>query len=766
MTTDSFTGNLVAGIKARIPFFLGWLAVVAASFAIYDAVIFSKLADEVWSARTVSARIAADNLRHDVESGVRLGKNLDHFRDLDRLVARARERSQLPVAVLDQAGTVVDLRGDFPWTAFADGREISRTGNLTVREDDAGRTLLVAVAGPAGKTAGYAAARIERGEARAQITSQIRTLLIWQAGTVAAGLLLLALAGASRPGAGSGAARSRRQVSLGVLLLVMLCNVFAAVYTLGTDYTYRTRIDAQHTGLLLADTLTRVASLGVPLESGGRLESYLKDRADDLGGTLRFEVVDNQGSKLAESSPAGAPVSGEPQVFALAMGQRAQGWVAPEAVLKVSVLEGPWFEKLRLTILNLMTLAAVAFVVMAELLGLGTKPAAAAGRSAALLRPLAFAAFAGTHLTLCTALLRVAEMMPSDAGGRLAAMAGVLSVAFGVAGLMAFAGGALLARLGPKLMMASGLVVAAAGWAAAWAAPGVGELIAAHGLMGLGWGAALLALRSTAAAAHCGRGVRAGMLAGSLAGCVLGALLAEIIGLRHLFLLQAAIVLGLVPVCLAVLPGKAAAAQNSAPRAGVGTMLRLLADARVLALLVLVVAASSLVVAGTSHYLSVAALQAGGAAPSDIGRIHLLRGLPLVLAGAWIGAPLEGLPARMAAVVAGVLCVAAGAALALVSTPLVGFSLAALAMGVGLACSMPAVRRTFRDLPAALSAGTPAAMTLYELVRCAGLAAGPLVACALAGHVTAAQASAVLGAVTALLLLVYLAVRGAGSGSR
>ena len=52
----------------------GWLAVLVCSLLVYDALLFSSLNREIWNDVQASARVAADNLRLNVATGVRFGK--------------------------------------------------------------------------------------------------------------------------------------------------------------------------------------------------------------------------------------------------------------------------------------------------------------------------------------------------------------------------------------------------------------------------------------------------------------------------------------------------------------------------------------------------------------------------------------------------------------------------------------------------------------------------------------------------------------------
>ena len=132
----------------------GWLAVLVCSLLVYDALLFSSLNREIWNDVQASARVAADNLRLNVATGVRFGKKLESYRGLDSLLAHAGDAAGMPLAALDARGNVILSHGEFPSSAFRAGRTLEEGDGFTLREDEGGRTLIVPVNGRDGKNAG------------------------------------------------------------------------------------------------------------------------------------------------------------------------------------------------------------------------------------------------------------------------------------------------------------------------------------------------------------------------------------------------------------------------------------------------------------------------------------------------------------------------------------------------------------------------------------------------------------------------------------
>lgn len=795
MTGSCCSANLAAALRTRGMALLGWLAVMAASLAFYDAMLLTSLADTVWDARTASARIAADTLRLDLALGVRFGKSLEHYPGLDRLLARARDRSMMPVAVLDGAGGVIDLRGDFPWSAWTDGEPVGRAGAITVREDPDGRTVFAAVAGRGGKPEGFSAARIEAAPVAARIRSEFERLLLLQAASVALGLALLAwVVGAfgarspraaapcgRRPAAAAASpetvGRKTRRACLAVLLLVMTVNALGAAHTVGTGYMERSRMDARHVGLLLSETLSRLSALGVEVDRHRQLENYLKDTAAAAGGTFVLEIYDARNRRIAGSAPRDVATVGDPLVFAMAGNGRGRAQAA-SAVLQVSLLRAPWFEALRLSFLNLYAIAAIAFVLMGELSRLADRiklwrSAARGGRpacfeSAGLIRPLMFFTVAAIEMATCLSVLRMGEVIPAGTASREFVMGLVLSALMAGAALGTFAPGAWGRRYGAGVLLTAGMLLMGFGALAAWSSSAPWAMICAHALMGLGWGIC----RITGRIAALGRGrladTQAGEWAGMLAGCMLGPMIAGGIGIRALFLIQAValFVLAAMPVLfLSARHGMGPDPAAGGPRLDRHAVLGVLSDGKVLAFLLLIVLPGTLIAVGCISCVGTIWLGGQGIGQSDLGRYFLLRSLPLVFCGAWITGWIEKIPGTAVPVAAAVVCMAAATALAWVGPDLVGFSLMSLAVGVGMSLAVPAMGRMLLGLDGVQRAGPHASMAAYELVQRTGKILAPMAGGILLVFFPGPVAAAILGAmglVLPLLFLLFFGVRRNG----
>ncbi|MDO5531481.1 hypothetical protein, partial [Sutterella sp.] len=162
MATWSSLRHAARAVKDNALALFGWLAVLAVSLLVYDAMLVTSLDRNLWTNREASARVAVETLRADIALGVRYGKRLETYSGLERLMDRTADRAKIPLAVLGAHGQVLLAREGFPEYAWG-SRTVKRNGSEEVlREDDAGRTLMVSVPGADGRAAGWVAARIDR----------------------------------------------------------------------------------------------------------------------------------------------------------------------------------------------------------------------------------------------------------------------------------------------------------------------------------------------------------------------------------------------------------------------------------------------------------------------------------------------------------------------------------------------------------------------------------------------------------------------------
>ncbi|MDO5532676.1 MFS transporter [Sutterella sp.] len=784
MATRISLTHVAEVLKGHALALLGWLAVLIVSLLVYDAMLLGSLDKELWTNREASARVAVETLRADLSLGVRYGKHLTNYAGLGRLLDRTAERARIPLAVLGADGRVILARKGFPGDAWGD-RTVRRKGSEEVlREDDAGRTLMVSVPGSDRRAAGWVAARIDAAPIEAEIRAEVARLLAVQAASIAAGLLLLCglvshFERGRRRGRLADLSRSSQIACMALFLLVMLANAAAALHTVSSGYTQRTRADAFRTGEILTDSLARLVTVGISIENTDRIDAYLKRAAEAEGGLAAFEILSPDGHLIASSVPEGTKLLGDPKVFPLpsALSEDASTVEAAPA-LRVTLLRAPWLEQLRVSALDLLTVGGIAFIFMLELFFLLTRLSAwralpkeergFTAQACGLLRPLNFFIVIGTDLSVSFLPLRMAEILPPDAPSRTVMMALAVSGIMAGTGITVFFGGGWLRRAGARLMMTAGIAVSGSGSLLCFLTDQPWLFIIGRLVVGLGFGLCLITSVACSVRKKLLVDVQAGIYAGSLTGCALGALLAEHVGFRPVFLLEAVVMLSIVAFPVFFLPGRNVSLDDASSQPvpmKLVELVRSICDRRLLAFFVLLVVPYQLVMIGCCGYLAPVYLAETGYLQSDIGRVYMLLTIPLIFVGNWVGETLAKLPGRRTASIVAAVITAAGALVCAFSTPLIGFSLGAIVIGLGSAACTAAFSEYLVGLDVVKRVGIDRIMSLYEVSQRLGKTLGPIVLGALIVYCSAPMAAVTVGAVYLAMAALFLLITTGKSGS-
>ena len=790
MTTEKTSATQAGHNKAHranAAALAGWAVVLVCSLLIYDALLFSSLSREVWSDVQASARVAADNLRLNVATGVRFGKKLESYRGLDKLLSHAADAVGMPLAALDAKGDIILSHGNVSPTAFHKGDILATEDGFTLREDEDGRTLIVPVNGRGGKSAGYIAARIERAPLDAELFSMFWKQLAAQGAVSLAGALLLAglLAAAgrgSRKNAPRSISRFTRISGIAVFLLVMLANGALALYAVSSRYTDSLEQDAGRAGALLTEALNRLLLVGVSFERMDSVDAYLSGIAAAHNGTIALEILNPRGVRVAGSTPEGTALLADARNFPLLNGggrslhrpeEDASGWS-----LRVSIVRAPWLDRLRATALDTLTMVAVSLIFMVELFLLLTRgmdlihrekeasgvPAdRKAGHSdrsgqSGLLRPLVFFMLFAMDMSISFIPLRMAELVPTGSLSRDMLLGLPISAEMGMTGLSVLLAGAWITRQGARPPLMTGLALVGLGYLGSMLASAPWHFVAARAVVGLGYGLALLTAQACTVKDGMLADMFAGVYAGSLCGSAMGAMLAERFGYTPVFLLSAVILLCLVPLPRLFLRGGREGETGSSSSANItfGQIRRLLGDRRFLAFVLLSLVPSAMLCVGFLNYFLPVYLKNAGTAQSDIGRIYMLNCLLVI----YSGPPLSRLVMKSRSK-AGMVC-AAGviSSLALlglaVLPPLPATLIGAMLVGLATGLNIPAQSEYLLQQDIARAIGVDRSMGLLDALQRVGQVLGPLCTGAALIVMNVDEAATTVGAGFLVISLAFL----------
>ena len=786
MTTQRTDPGYSNRKRTNLAALAGWIVVLVCSLLIYDALLFSSLNKEIWNDMQASARVAADNLRLNVATGVRFGKKLESYRGLDRLLAHAGDAAGMPLAALDAKGNVILAHGNFPPSAFQAGKVLATENDFILRDDEDGRTLIVPVDGRDGNIAGYIGARIERAPLDAELFVMVRGQLAAQGVIALVGVSALAclLVWAGRKNMQEEERQGRlsrtvRIAGIAVFLLVMFANGALALHAVSSRYTDSLEQDAKRTGALLTEALNRLLLVGVSFERMDSVDAYLAGIAAVHDGSIALEILNPQGIRVAGSAPEGTSLLPETTDFPLLSGasgaslhkleESSAGWK-----LRVSIVRAPWLERLRATALDMLTMVAVSLIFMVELFLLLTrgmelihkeknKPAALAGQHvnrSALLRPLVFFMLFAMDMSISFIPLRMAELVPAGSLSRDMLLGLPISAEMGMTGISVLLAGAWIKRQGARPPLMAGLILVGLGYLGSMLSTAPWHFVAARAVVGLGYGLALLTAQASTVKDGMLADMVAGVYAGSLCGSAMGAMLAERFGYAPVFLLSAAILLCLVPLPRLLLqPGRDdRQEQRAAAKISFGQIRRLLGDRRFLGFVLLSLIPSAMLCVGFLNYFLPVYLKSAGTAQSDIGRIYMLNCLLVI----YSGPPLSRLVMKTRSK-AGMVCVAGIiSALSLlglaVLPPLPATLLGAVLIGLATGLNIPAQSEYLLRLDIARAIGVDQSMSLLDALQRVGQVLGPLCTGAALLVMGVDEAARIIGVGFIVISLAFLAL--------
>ncbi len=267
-----------------------------------------------------------------------------------------------------------------------------------------------------------------------------------------------------------------------------------------------------------------------------------------------------------------------------------------------------------------------------------------------VIRPAAFLLLFGIDISISFLPLHMETLYVPILGLSKDTIIGLpISVEFLLAGIAILISGIWLDRRGWHEPFLGGLLLAGLGALYSWLAPDALHFIISRGVVGLGYGLAMMASQGFVITLTDGqnkaRGLAhffAGVYAGSICGGATGAMLAERIGYSPVFLIGAVILFSVIAYALLFLrkamrrPAGLGQLQQSLPSLGSKRVLHFLSNRAVLSLIFFSSLPASIAVVGFLNYFSPIYLNRIGASQSTIGQILMLYGICLIYVGPFI----------------------------------------------------------------------------------------------------------------------------------
>lgn len=354
------------------------------------------------------------------------------------------------------------------------------------------------------------------------------------------------------------------------------------------------------------------------------------------------------------------------------------------------------------------------------------------------IRPAAFLLYFGLNVSVSFLPLYMETLYEPILGFSKDIVMGLpLSVTMLFAGIGIFIAGTWIDRRGWHEAFFNGLLLTSCGLLYSWLAPDALHFILARGLVGLGYGFAMMAAQGFVIS-HTDEGTKAqgltrleaGSYAGYICGSATGAMLAQRIGYNPVFLVGALILLSSIVYALffmrhAIRKPVHQSVKHPAQSVGVGQYVRFLFNKNIFSLSLFVILPTALLSVGFLYYLIPVYLNRIGTSQSNIGRLLMLYGLFFIYVAPFISKYIDRSEnKKMYIVTSGIL----GSLAFGVFYILGGFaaSLAAVLL-LGLAGSVNASNAYVLRLKITQKLGGGKAMSLLSTVDRIGQVLGPMV---------------------------------------
>lgn len=760
--------------KIKRTILLGWSIVLICSLIIYNALLFSSMNKEMWNSLESSANIVAANTASSIKSGLWFGKTLERFQGLDKILKANYDVSKMPVAVLDAKGERISALGNFvsfDMTAFF-GHE---TEDFRAIDSEDTKTIAVPLYYRDNVLAGYVCVQIEKAPLKELIAEVYRDQIYKQ---ICIGLLGLAVLWAfialrerrNKDFAREKIYKSVRIASIIVFLLVMSCNGAFALQALNSQYTGMLKADAQKTGILLSETLKRFLLVGISFDNMSRLDTYLQNITQTHNNAIALSLINPLGQTVASSTARNVKLLPNPENLPV-LNTGLNGTQEANWLLRISLVYDAWFEQIKTTFLNLVTIIAISLIFMVELFLLFMRGIeffhqkrnaafhfASQAKQSSLLRPITFFMIFATDMTISFIPLRMAELIPDTVGSKEMLLGLPISAEMGMTGLSVLLAGYWIKKQGAKIPFIAGLLFLAVGYLSSMLAVEYWQFILARGVVGIGYGLALLTAQAYTVKDGMLADMFAGVYAGSLCGSAMGAMLAEQFGYGTVFLVSACILLLLVPFPFLILKNEHAEPVQNETKITFGQICSVLRDKNFLAFILLCLIPSAILTVGYLNFFLPVYLKNAQVSQSDIGRIYMLNCLVVIYSGPFFSSFVMKMQKK-----AGVVCLAgiisAFALLVLaVFPPLFATVLGAVLIGLATGLNIPAYSEYLLQLDIAKAIGVDQSMSLFDALQRVGQVLGPIFAGMLLLSFSIDNAAWIIGIGIILISLLFMFV--------
>ncbi|MEW5772522.1 MAG: MFS transporter [Thermodesulfobacteriota bacterium] len=455
------------------------------------------------------------------------------------------------------------------------------------------------------------------------------------------------------------------------LILVLALGGSQCVYSYYNVQTFRdnfleiTRTNTEKVARLLKSDVDYLLSKGLSVERLSKMDVYMSKILAVTPEIAQMSIMGQDGRVLYRAD-ANGPVAVRAGTFAATAGAgdiavsliktSKDGAHAKQGELRVELSQKVIAEKVREIILDSVTVGVIAILFLLELVIIfliflreqtrGAAPAAVSAEDDhhryAIIRPVAFLFLFAMDMCISFIPLHMEQIYQPLLGLSEEVIMGLpISAEMFFAGAMVLVSGVWTDRRGWFEPFFAGAFLACAGYVYSGLAPNALQFIMARGLVGAGYGLALMATEGfvvdNTGSRNRAQGIThlfAGVYAGSLCGGAAGAMLADRLGFRPVFLASAVLMLLMLAVVFLVLRGSfhrpKRDASEPAPAISAAQVRKFLFNRNVLGLIIMNIMPGALILVGFINFLIPVYLNRIGTNQSDIGRVLMIYGVCLI----------------------------------------------------------------------------------------------------------------------------------------
>lgn len=533
------------------------------------------------------------------------------------------------------------------------------------------------------------------------------------------------------------------------------------VQTFQENYLEITRINTDKVARLLKDDVDFLLSKGLTVYRLNRMDVYMSKVLAVTPEIEEMTIVNTWGRPLYRADSSG-PLSvdggsgvptGKEDITVSLMKTGKDGAQEKQGELRATLSQKVIADKVREIILDSATVAVIAIFFLLELvflflIFLRNQTLAAAGAQApapadeshgyAIIRPVAFLFLFAMDMCISFVPLHMEKLYEPLFGLSEEVIMGMpISVEMFCAGLMVLVAGVWTDRRGWFEPFFVGAGLACAGYVYSGMAAGALQFILSRGLVGAGYGLALMACEGfvvdNTGPRSRAQGLThlfAGVYAGSLCGGAVGAMLSDRLGFGPVFLASAGLMLFMILVVFGVLRGSfqrpARVAGAAADAISLAKIRKFVFDRNVLGLLIMNIMPGALILVGFINYLIPVYLNRIGTNQSDIGRVLMIYGVCLIYVAPMISRFVDRSEHKKIFIFLSGVVAALGLTGYYFQGGLLGTGLAALLLGISSSLGFAAQNAFALNLKVTHEVGHGVAMGISNAVERIGQVLGPL----------------------------------------